>query len=64
MPPNVEEFSEEFGNMVVATVVDLFSSYDQLPLHVEDRDLTAFMTYAFGLLRNTTVPIGATNSVA
>ena len=64
MPPNIKEFSKEFGNIVVTIVVDLFSSYNQLPLYIEDRDLTTFITYAFRLLRNTTVPIGATNLVA
>ena len=61
---NIEEFSKEFSNIVVAIVVDLFSGYDQLLLYIKDRDLTTFITYTFKVLRNTTVLIGATNLVA
>jgi len=63
LPPSVDEFSEEFAGCHVASLIDFFSGYDQLDLDVRSRDLTAFMT-PLGLLRMTTPPQGATNSVA
>ena len=43
--------------------MDFFSGYDGVELAVQCRDLTAFMT-PLGLLRQTQLPMGATNSVA
>ena len=63
LPPSVDEFSEEFAGCAVASLIDFFSGYDQLVLAPECRDMTAFMT-PLGLLRMTTPPQGATNSVA
>ena len=63
MPPSVDEFSEEFAGCHCASLIDFFSGYDQLTLDVRSRDMTAFMT-PLGLLRMTTPPMGATNSVA
>jgi len=63
MPPSVDEFSEEFAGCQCASLVDFFSGYDQLDLDPASRDLTGFMT-PLGLLRMTTPPQGATNSVA
>ena len=63
MPPTVDEFSEEFAGCYVASLIDFFSGYDQLTLDPRCRDMTAFMT-PIGLLRMTTPPQGATNSVA
>ena len=63
LPPSVDEFSEEFAGCTVASLIDFFSGYDQLVLAPESRDMTAFMT-PLGLLRMTTPPQGATNSVA
>ena len=63
MPPSVDEFSEEFAGCYCASLIDFFSGYDQLTLDIRSRDMTAFMT-PLGLLRMTTVPQGATNSVA
>ena len=63
LPPSVDEFSEEFAGCQVASLIDFFSGYDQLDLDVRSRDMTAFMT-PLGLLRMTTPPQGATNSVA
>jgi hypothetical protein len=62
MPPNADEFSEEFVGCAVASLID-FSGYDQVELDPSSRDLTAFMT-PLGLLRMMTLPQGATNSVA
>jgi len=63
LPPNCDEFSEQCAGMAVATLMDWFSGYDQCTLHPESRDMTAFQT-PLGLLRQTTLPMGATNSVA
>jgi hypothetical protein len=63
LPPSVDEFSEEFAGCQVSSLIDWFSGYDQLVLAEESRDMTAFMT-PLGLLRMTTVPQGATNSIA
>ena len=62
LPPEVDEFSERFAGMMVVTLADWFSGYDQVELKKECRDLTGFMT-PIGLLRMTTLPQGATNSV-
>ena len=64
LPPNVDEFSESFAGNVVASLIDFFSGYDQVELAEMSRDLTAFMTESHGLVRQTTLPQGATNSVA
>ena len=64
LPPSVDEFSEEFAGCHIASLVDLYSGYDQIPLAKESRDLTAFYCPGMGLLRMTTLPQGATNSVA
>jgi len=63
LPPSVDDFSEEFAGCKVASLIDFFSGYDQVELDVKSRDLTAFQT-PLGLLRQTTLPQGATNSVA
>ena len=59
----MDEFSEEFAGCKMASLIDFFSGYDQVELDVRSRDLTAFQT-PLGLLRQTTLPQGATNSVA
>jgi hypothetical protein len=62
MPPDIDEFAEDFSGMAMASLVDLYSGYDQIALHPEDRDLTAIQT-PLGLLRQTTILQGAANSV-
>ena len=63
LPPNPDEFAEEFAGMAIGSYIDLFSGYDQLPLDKKSRDMTAIST-PLGLLRQTTLLQGATNSVA
>lgn len=63
LPPNVEEFADEFAGLSCCSLIDLFSGYDQIPLDEKSRDLTGFMT-PLGLLRYKTLPMGATNSVS
>ena len=43
------EFSKEFMGCKVISLVDFFSSYDQLEVNIESRNLTAFIT-PLGLL--------------
>jgi Integrase zinc binding domain/RNase H-like domain found in reverse transcriptase/Reverse transcriptase (RNA-dependent DNA polymerase)/Chromo (CHRromatin Organisation MOdifier) domain len=62
IPPNVEEFVEEMSGLAVASVLDMFSGYDQIELDKSSRNMTGFST-PLGLLRMTTLPQGATNSV-
>jgi hypothetical protein len=63
LPPSVDEFAEEFTGCHITSLVDLYSGYNQILLHPKSRDLTAFFTL-LRLLQNTTLPQGATNSVA
>ena len=63
IPPNAEEFSEEFGGNFMVSLLDLFSGYDECTLEDRSRDITTFAT-PLGLLRMCTLPMGATNSVA
>lgn len=62
LPPRVDEFSEEFAGMAIASIVDLLSGYDQVELAEESRDMTAFQT-PLGLMRMTRLVQGGTNSV-
>lgn len=63
LPPSPDEFAEDFAGLAVSSLIDFFSGYDQITLAEESRNLTAFST-TLGLLRMTTLPQGATNSVA
>jgi RNase H-like domain found in reverse transcriptase/Integrase zinc binding domain/Reverse transcriptase (RNA-dependent DNA polymerase) len=63
LPPSVDEFSEDFAGYPISSAIDYYSGYYQVPLDVESRDLTAFMTEV-GLLRITRLPQGWTNSVS
>ena len=50
IPPNVDEFVERVAGRLLISLVDLFSGYDSVPLHLESRDITAVIT-PLGLLR-------------
>lgn len=63
LPPDVDEFSEDFADMHISSLIDYYSGYDQITLDRMCRDLTAIMT-PLGLYRHTTLVQGATNSVA
>ena len=63
LPPNPDEFSEEFAGCHIVSLIDFFSGYDQVELHVDSRPLTAFAT-PLGLVQQCTLPMGTTNSVA
>ncbi len=59
----VDEFVDKFARCYITSLVDLYSRYDQMLLDPRSKDLTAFFT-PLRLLRNTTLPQGATNSIA
>ena len=63
IPPSADDFAEDFAGQQVSSYFDFFSGYDQIPLAKTSRDMTAMVT-PFGLLRQTILPQGATNSVA
>src|SRR5215471_19236629 len=61
LPPNMEEFAEEFTSMTVFSMIDFFSEYDQVKLNPESCDMTAFQT-PMGLLQQITLSQETTNS--
>jgi transposase InsO family protein len=63
LPPNADEFAEDLAGRPMSTLLDFLSGYDQITLHKNSRDMTAIQT-PLGLLRQTTLLQGATNSVA
>jgi hypothetical protein len=63
LPPNPDEFSEEFAGCHIVSLIDFFSGYDQIPLHEDSMAITAFAT-PLGLVEQCTLPMGTTNSVA
>lgn len=63
LPPLVDEFSEKFVGCAISSLIEFFSAYDQVELNEESHDVTGFMT-SIGLIKMTTPPQGATNSVA
>ena len=54
MPPDADEFMEEFSGIAVASLIDLFSGYNQITLDKRDRDITVIYT-PLGLLHQTTL---------
>jgi hypothetical protein len=63
IPSHVDEFAEDVAGRPLVSLVDIFSGYDNITLHEECRDMTAART-PLGLLRQTTLLQGATNSPA
>ena len=55
LPSAVDEFSEDFAGHPITSAIDYYSGYYQIPLDMELRDMTAFMT-EIGLLRITRLP--------
>jgi len=54
MPLSVDEFSEDFAEMAIATAVDYFSGYYEIGVHPAPGDNTAILTDV-GLMRMTRV---------
>src|SRR6266511_2331519 len=44
-PPSVNEFFKEFTDYIIASLIDFFSSYNQIKLDEKSRNLTAFYTF-------------------
>ncbi len=61
-PPILEFYADNLGGHGCYTGLDLFVAFDHRALSVQSRDLTTFQT-PLGLLRLTSLPMGATNSV-
>lgn len=40
--PSIDEFLEDFSGIAISSMVDLFSSYDQVLLVPKSRDITVF----------------------
>ena len=55
LPPNVKGFIDQFAGLACASVIDMFSGYDQVELDRSCRNLMGFQT-PLGLLRMTTLP--------
>jgi len=62
LSPTINEFSEEFNNYTITSLIDFFSDYDQIKLDEKSRDLTSFHT-PIKLYKMMTLPQNATNSV-
>jgi hypothetical protein len=58
----IDEFSEEFADCAIVSLVNLFFEYDQLSLIEKCRDMIVFMT-SFNLMRMTTILMKAINSM-
>ena len=63
LPPNVEGFSEQFAGQSISSLMDFLAGYEQVPLAVQSRDITAIETEQ-GLMRFTVLQQGTTNNVA
>ncbi|EKD14517.1 gag-pol polyprotein [Drepanopeziza brunnea f. sp. 'multigermtubi' MB_m1] len=63
LPLIVNEFAKEFSGCQMASLVDLYSGYDQQTLYQSNKDLTAFFT-PLSLFRCTTLSQSAINSMA
>ena len=62
MPPFVQHLAESFAGYVVYGMMDLFTGYDQHPLHLDSQDLTTFNS-PLGPHRLIVIPMGYTNTV-
>ena len=62
VPPFVKHLAESFGGYMVYGMMDLFTGYDQHPLHVDSQDMTMFNS-PLRLHHLTTLPMGHTNTV-
>jgi hypothetical protein len=54
LPLLVNEFANEFVGYYIASLVNLYSGYNQMLLYLKSRDLIVFFTL-FRLLQNTTL---------
>jgi hypothetical protein len=57
---NYKKFSEKFAEMTVSSLLNLFSDYDQIELHLNFQNMMTFMT-SLELLCQTTLSMSMTN---
>lgn len=62
LPPIIDDFSEKFANMKMTSLMDFFSSYNQILFNKRDRDKIIFYIF-FGLVRQITLPQKTINSI-
>ena len=61
IPPNLDQFVDQFLSGKCFTILDLHWGFDARKMDEASRDMTAFLT-PLGLLRITSLPTGFTNS--
>jgi len=44
IPPNIDQFVEEFVGLTIISLIDFFLGYDQILLNLRSRDMTAIYT--------------------
>ena len=62
LPPNTDSFSKAFIGYIISSLVNIFSSYNQILLNVRSQNLISFDT-SLSLLYQTILLQGATNSI-
>ncbi len=62
LPPTINEFSKEFSNYIITSLINFFSSYNQVEFDEKSRDLINFHI-SIRLYRMTTLPQDAINLV-
>ncbi len=62
LPPAINEFSEEFSNYTITSLINFFSGYDQVKLDEKFRNLTSFHIF-IKFYRMTILPQNATNLI-
>ena len=62
LPSSTDEFFKEFADYAISSLIDFFSSDDQVKPDEKSQDFIVFMT-SLGLMQMTTLLQGATNSV-
>jgi len=55
LPPAINEFSEEFSNYIIISLINFFSGYDQIELDEKSKNLINFHT-SIKLYRMTIFP--------
>ena len=63
LPPNVEEFREQFAGQAISSLMDFFTGYEQVPLAIESHEITAIETEQW-LIWFTELRQGGTNNIA
>jgi hypothetical protein len=43
IPPSADEFTEEFSEYAIISLINFFSKYDQIELDLSSRNMTAFI---------------------